>query len=108
MHASRRSAANLNHSFFRRLRDRQRSSTKGLAHLNGSNTARFRVRFKDFAGAEKFRKFVSQLHRTKYRKTGLRYWQHELWNAFVALYPEYSMSADDLRTALAICELHQR
>jgi hypothetical protein len=91
----------------RGLGDGGRSSAESMAHLNGSDHANFREHFKEFAGTEKFRKFVEQLHRTKYRKTGLRYWQQELWNTFVATYPEYAMSTEDLSIALAICELHE-
>ena len=75
--------------------------------MDAPNIARFRVLFKEFAGIERFRKFVDQLHRTKHRRTGLRFWQEELWNEFVATHSDFAMSMDDLRSALAICELHE-
>jgi hypothetical protein len=109
MHTSRRSAANLIHSFWRRLRDRRRSLAKHRVQPPMS-IAEIRDAFESFAGTERFNKFVTVFHQPDRRNQPLRYWQTKLWSEFLEIYPGDAPPAEDttnLSRILNFCPLHR-
>ena len=71
-------------------------------------TIEFRTRFKEYTGAETYKRFVQALHQTARRKDSrLRFWQQDLWQSFISANPDFLLSEDALVDALRICELHE-
>lgn len=69
--------------------------------------AEFRARFKEFSGAETYSRFVKALHHKTPGPRQLRFWQQDLWESFLRTNPDCSMTVDDLKAVLRICELHE-
>jgi len=62
----------------------------------------WRKAFAAFIGADQFRKFVRQFHRT----VRLRFWQEQLLDRFFAAQPALRIGPDELKVILRVCELH--
>jgi hypothetical protein len=67
----------------------------------------FRTRFKDYAGTAVFSRFIKALNRPDRTYVRLRFWQEDLWQAFVTENPDCYLSYDELTEVLRICELHE-
>jgi hypothetical protein len=60
----------------------------------------------DFAGEEKYKKFVAEATRSIASRKRLRFWQESLWEAFVRSFPDCELSEDEFKTTFRVCELH--
>ncbi len=68
-----------------------------------------RVRFLDFCGPVKFRKFARSLVKLSdepVRFDRLRYWQEMLWARFIARYPDAPSDVNDIGPCLHWCDVH--
>ncbi len=62
--------------------------------------------FRDFAGRDRYRKFVRTLNRRSRKKGRLFFWQEELWGEFAANHPGAPMSKEAIMDAFRICDVH--
>lgn len=62
--------------------------------------------FAAFAGEDLFRAFVRALNTAPMALTRLRFWQEELWVAFVQADPHWPADFAAVREAFRICEVH--
>jgi hypothetical protein len=62
--------------------------------------------FRSFAGDQQFQAFVRALNIAPVSLKRLRYWQQDLWAAFVALHPTLPADFGEVREAFRICEIH--
>src|SRR5690349_14534972 len=65
-----------------------------------------REAFRSFAGARRFRAFVRALNIAPLSLKRLRFWQEDLWSAFVALHPAFPADFEKTREAFRVCEVH--
>ena len=68
-----------------------------------------RVRFLDFCGPEKFRKFARSLFRLSDEPLSfdrLRYWQELLWARFLTQCPDAPRDVNEIGSCLHWCDLH--
>ncbi len=67
-----------------------------------TDASTLRLAFREFLGAERFRKFV---------KTGcnnrLLFWQEVEWSKFLETHPHFNRPLVELQAALRICEIHE-
>jgi hypothetical protein len=70
------------------------------------DSAELRRAFAAFAGDDRFRAFVRALNAAPVSLTRLRYWQGELWAAFVAADPRWPADFAAAREAFRVCEVH--
>jgi hypothetical protein len=70
------------------------------------DAAELRLAFGAFAGADRFRAFVRALNVAPVSLTRLRFWQEELWAAFVSADPRWPADFAVAREAFRVCELH--
>ena len=64
-----------------------------------------RRRLLNFLGDDRFCKFLRAMPRSS-EGTRLRYWQQDVWDAFVLLNPDCSPNYEELVGIFRICELH--
>jgi hypothetical protein len=62
--------------------------------------------FRSFAGDHQFHAFVRALNIAPLSLKRLRYWQQDLWAAFVALHPALPADFGEVREAFRVCEVH--
>lgn len=60
----------------------------------------------DFAGIEKYKKFVAEASRSIANRKRLRFWQESLWETFVRSFPDCALSEDEFKATFLVCELH--
>lgn len=65
-----------------------------------------RTRFREFAGEEKYKDFLVQIHRFARHRERLRFWQQALWKEFVTDNPDCEMTHEELCAVFNVCELH--
>src|SRR5262245_30366066 len=70
------------------------------------NTAALRASFRDFAGSDRYQRFVRTLNRECRRKGHLFFWQEDLWNEFVATTPEAPTSEETIMEVFRTCDVH--
>jgi hypothetical protein len=70
------------------------------------HAADVRVSFRDFAGQERYRRFVRTLNRECRRKQRLFFWQEELWRQFVASTPGAPTDEATIMNTFRICDVH--
>lgn len=58
------------------------------------------------AGDERFRAFVRALNAAPVSLTRLRFWQMDLWAAFVKADPRWPADFAEVREAFRVCEIH--
>ena len=90
-------------------RDRWRYLAKAWWRQNIDTTS-IREAFESFAGTERFNKFLAVFNSDTRSPKALRYWQSELWSAFLESYASVAPSVDDipnLSSVFNICPLHR-
>jgi len=83
---------------------RQEHATPFLWIMPSMDRDELRETFRAFAGERRFKRFVHALNARCKRR--LFYWQHKLWDEFVAASPAAAMSFDQLKGSFNFCELH--
>jgi hypothetical protein len=70
------------------------------------DASELRRAFGAFAGVDRFRAFVRALNVAPVSLTRLRFWQEQLWAAFVSADPRWPADFAVAREAFRVCELH--
>src|SRR5262245_29494007 len=68
--------------------------------------AEIRTEFKQFAGPERFRKFVRFVGNECRSKGRLFFWQEQLWNEFASKFPNARLSPEEILRVFCICDAH--
>jgi hypothetical protein len=83
------------------------SDVRQLREFPGMMTRdEFRIRFKEFLGADVYLRFIRALHRTQ-SDSRLRFWQQDAWDSFLSANPDCELTLAGLIDALRLCELHE-
>jgi hypothetical protein len=64
-----------------------------------------RLKFRDFAGPDRYRKFVRSINRACRCKRRLLFWQERLWDEFLTETP-VARSSGDIFAAFGACDVH--
>ena len=69
------------------------------------DTADLRLRFRNFAGPDRYRKFVRSINRVSRAKGRLLFWQEQLWGDFVSSGARAGLFSDPIAIC-AVCDVH--
>src|SRR6187401_2409631 len=70
------------------------------------DAAELRRAFAAFAGEDRFRSFIRALNVAPVSLTRLRFWQEDLWAAFVEVDLRWPAEFPGIREAFRVCEVH--
>jgi len=67
---------------------------------------KIKTAFREFAGDERYRKFVRAISQRCPEKGRLFFWQEQLWNEFSSAHPEDTTSQGEILRILRVCYIH--